>query len=254
MQVDLLGRRDLVTLLGGAAAWPLAARAQQTPDVYPGSKAVMASRIEAILTGLRVSGYTPPAQVEIVAQIAEGDPDQIAPLVKEVIAKDVNVIIAAGPPVVHAAGSATGTIPIIAIDLESDPVASGMAVTLARPGGNITGVFLDFPAADLRHGVNTRQEQVRCHAYPLSPRETGKTVGVHHLCYGRLTPGACYGDNSAPLAQVRWAVLSWSAGGRSNSRNPQSGSSRRATRAIAQLSRSWQGACQVNLIGRLSDR
>jgi putative ABC transport system substrate-binding protein len=80
-----------------------------------------------------------------VAQIAEGDPDQIAPLVKEVIANNVNVIIAAGPPVVQAARSVTRTIPIIAIDLESDPVASGMAVTLARPGGNITGVFLDFP-------------------------------------------------------------------------------------------------------------
>ncbi len=85
----------------------------QTPEVprvgfvYPGSKTVMASRMEAILTGLRTSGYAPPAQVEIVAQIAEGDPDQIAPLVKEVIAKNVNVIIAAGPPVVHAARSAT---------------------------------------------------------------------------------------------------------------------------------------------------
>jgi putative tryptophan/tyrosine transport system substrate-binding protein len=144
-------RREFLMILGGASAWPLAARAQQTPEVprvgfvYPGSKAVMASRMEAILTGLRASGYAPPAQVEIVAQIAEGDPDQIAPLVKEVIAKNVNVIIAAGPPVVHAARSTTRTIPIIAIDLESDPVASGMAVTLARPGGNITGVFLDFP-------------------------------------------------------------------------------------------------------------
>jgi hypothetical protein len=80
-----------------------------------------------------------------VARTAEGDPDHIAPLVKEVIGKNVNVIIAAGPLVVHAARSATRTIPIIAIDLESDPVASGTAATLARPGGNITGVFLDFP-------------------------------------------------------------------------------------------------------------
>src|SRR5207244_8877766 len=74
-----------------------------------------------------------------------GDPDQIGPLVKEVIAKNVNVIIAAGPPVLRAARSATRTIPIIAIDLETDPVASGVAASLARPGGNITGVFLDFP-------------------------------------------------------------------------------------------------------------
>jgi ABC-type uncharacterized transport system substrate-binding protein len=144
-------RRDFITLLGGAAAWPFAARAQQAAEaprvgfVYPGPKAVMALRMEAIVTGLRASGYAAPTQVEIVARTAEADPDQIAPLVKEVIGKNVNVIIAAGPLVVHAARSATRTIPIIAIDLESDPVASGMAATLARPGGNITGVFLDFP-------------------------------------------------------------------------------------------------------------
>ena len=145
-------RRKLIMLLGGtAAAWPLAARAQQPAEaprvgfVYPGPKAVMALHMEAILTGLQASGYAAPTQVEIVARNAEGDPDQIAPLVKEIIGKNVNVIIAAGPLVLHAARSATRTIPIIAIDLESDPVASGMAATLARPGGNITGVFLDFP-------------------------------------------------------------------------------------------------------------
>jgi putative tryptophan/tyrosine transport system substrate-binding protein len=148
----LYKRRNFITLLGGAAvAWPLTARAQQAAEaprvgfVYPGPKAVMALRMEAIVTGLRASGYAAPTQVEIVARTAEADPDQIAPLVKEVIGKNVNVIIAAGPLVVHAARSATRTIPIIAIDLESDPVASGMAATLARPGGNITGVFLDFP-------------------------------------------------------------------------------------------------------------
>jgi ABC-type uncharacterized transport system substrate-binding protein len=145
-------RREFITLIGGAAlAWPLAARAQQPAEaprvgfVFPGPKAVMAPRMEAILTGLRASGYAAPTQVEIVARTAEADPYQIAPLVKEVIGKNVNVIIAAGPLVVHAARSATRTIPIIAIDLESDPVASGIAATLARPGGNITGVFLDFP-------------------------------------------------------------------------------------------------------------
>jgi putative tryptophan/tyrosine transport system substrate-binding protein len=145
-------RREFITLLSGAAAaWPVATRAQPTPEVprvgfiYPGSKAATASRIEAILSGLRVSGYAAPAQIEIVVRTAEGDPAQIAPLVSEVIAKTVNVIIANGPPVLHAARSATRTIPIVAIDLETDPVASGVATTLARPGGNITGVFLDFP-------------------------------------------------------------------------------------------------------------
>jgi putative tryptophan/tyrosine transport system substrate-binding protein len=144
-------RRDFITLIGGGAAWPIVARAQQTPEipkvgfVYPGSKAVTPSRIEAIMSGLRVSGYAAPAQVELVARIADGDPTRIATLVEEIVAKNVNVIIANGPPVLHVARAATRTIPIVAIDLETDPVASGIAASLGRPGGNITGVFLDFP-------------------------------------------------------------------------------------------------------------
>jgi len=144
-------RREFIRVLGGAAAWPLVARAQQTPQVprvgfvYPGSKTVTPSRIDAILSGLRVSGFAAPAQVELVVRTAEGDPAQITTLVAETMASTVNVFIANGPAVLKAARSATRTIPIVAIDLETDPVASGAAATLARPGGNITGVFLDFP-------------------------------------------------------------------------------------------------------------
>ena len=143
-------RRKFIALLGSAGVvWPLAAHGQpEVPRigfVYAGSKAAAALRIEAILSGLRVSGYAAPAQVEIVARTAEGDPAQIAPLVAEVIAKNVNVFIVNGPAVLHAAHLATRTSPIVALDLETDPVASGVAASLARPGGNITGVFLDFP-------------------------------------------------------------------------------------------------------------
>src|SRR5438552_14819058 len=133
-------RREFITLLGGAAVvWPLAAHGQQTPEVprvgfvYAGSKAAAAPRIEAILSGLRLSGYAAPAQVEIVARAAEGDPAKIVPLVAEVIARNVSVIMASGPLALNAARSATRTIPIVAIDFETDPVASGVAATLARP-------------------------------------------------------------------------------------------------------------------------
>jgi putative ABC transport system substrate-binding protein len=145
-------RREFITLIGGAAAtWPLAARAQQAPEIprigfiYPGPKTAAASRVEAMLSGLRVSGYAAPAQVELVIRTADGDPTRIPALVEEIVAKNVNLIIANGPPVLHVARAATRTIPIVAIDLETDPVASGVAASLARPGGNVTGVFLDFP-------------------------------------------------------------------------------------------------------------
>jgi ABC-type uncharacterized transport system substrate-binding protein len=148
-----MNRREFLTAFCSVVAvWPLSARAQQTSEtvpkvgfVYPGSKEVAASRIDAIMSGLRVSGYAPPAQVELVARTADGDPARIAPLVEELIGKNVNLIIANGPPVLHVARAATRTIPIVAIDLETDPVASGVATSLGRPGGNVTGVFLDFP-------------------------------------------------------------------------------------------------------------
>jgi putative ABC transport system substrate-binding protein len=142
-------RRELVLALGGVAAtWPLAARAQQAGSVprigvvYPGPQAGAPPRVQAVLDGLRAGGYS---QVEIVLRIADGDPSRITPLVTEAIASKVDVLFAIGPAVVKAARSATQTLPIVANDLESDPVDTGWAASLAHPGGNITGVFMAFP-------------------------------------------------------------------------------------------------------------
>src|SRR5437763_4903952 len=66
-------------------------------------------------------------------------------LAMDLVTQRVDTILAAGPPAVQAARSATAAIPVVAVDLESDPVASGFVRSLARPGGNVTGVFLDFP-------------------------------------------------------------------------------------------------------------
>jgi putative ABC transport system substrate-binding protein len=142
-------RREFIALFGGAAvAWPLAARAQQAGSVprigvvYPGPQAGALPRVQALLEGLRAAGYS---QVETVLRVADGDPSRIMPLVTEIIASKVDVFFAIGPAVVRAARSATQTLPIIAIDLESDPVDTGWAASLAHPGGNITGVFMAFP-------------------------------------------------------------------------------------------------------------
>jgi len=145
-------RREFITLVGGAAvAWPLAVRAQQAGKVpriglvYPGPQTVAPPRVEALLSGLRAAGYAAPAQVELVLRVADGDPSRITPLVKEVVAANVDVFFSTGLAVLRAVQSVTPTIPIVMLDLESDPVDSGLVASLAHPGGSITGVFLAFP-------------------------------------------------------------------------------------------------------------
>jgi putative tryptophan/tyrosine transport system substrate-binding protein len=141
-------RREFIAGIAVAGVWPLTAQAQQAGRVprigvvYPGPHAGAPPRVQAVLDGLRAGEYS---QVEIVLKVADGDPSRIAPLVTEVVASKVDVLFAIGPAVVRAARSATQTLPIIANDLESDPVDAGWAASLAHPGGNITGVFMAFP-------------------------------------------------------------------------------------------------------------
>jgi putative ABC transport system substrate-binding protein len=102
--------------------------------------------MDSILKGIRESGYAAPAQIEIVLRTTEGDPARIAPLAAEIVQAKVDVVFAIGREVLEAFRSTTSTVPIVAMDLESDPVGSSMVVSLAHPGGNITGVFFDFPS------------------------------------------------------------------------------------------------------------
>jgi putative ABC transport system substrate-binding protein len=90
MQFDRLNRREFITLVSGAAAWPLAARAQpaaKAPRVgmlYPGAQAAALSRVEAMLSGLRVSGYANPAQIELTLRVADnGGTTSLQPLLKQ---------------------------------------------------------------------------------------------------------------------------------------------------------------------------
>jgi putative ABC transport system substrate-binding protein len=86
-----------------------------------------------------------PEEVEVLSQIADGDPARLSPLAAELIARKVDAIAAISTGAVQVVRAATATIPIVAHDLETDPVATGLVASLARPGGNITGFFFDFP-------------------------------------------------------------------------------------------------------------
>src|SRR5882672_4246052 len=103
------------------------------------------ANLEMFKQGLAQLGYTEGQQVAFVEKHADSDPARLAAVAADLVQTKPDVIFARGPAAVAAAVQATTTIPIVAVDLESDPVALGYAKTLARPGGNVTGVFLDLP-------------------------------------------------------------------------------------------------------------
>ena len=149
-----VGRREFITLLGGTVvAWPLAAQARETrgakiPEVgflYPGT--LEASKVRITAVPQRLAGKRLCRGSECRARhAADGaTPERLAPLAAELVDRKVDVILSAGSPAVMAARAATTVIPIVALDLESDTVKSGFVASLSRPGGNITGLFFDFP-------------------------------------------------------------------------------------------------------------
>ena len=144
-------RREFLMVVGGAAsALPLGAVAQQARKwrigfLHPGQSATVTNRIAAFREGLGASGLAAAADAEIVARIANGQLDQLPAMAADLVAQNVPAICAVAPAAIRAAREVTRSVPIIAMDLESDPVANGWAASLAHPGGNITGIFLDLP-------------------------------------------------------------------------------------------------------------
>src|SRR6476469_531203 len=139
-------RRGFITILGGAAAWPLMARAQGAMPVIGFLSTLQSIANEAAFRrGLADEGYVEGKNLAIEKRFTNFRPELMANTAGELTRLEVNVIFAGYPEAVTAARNATSTIPTVVVDLESDPVVVGYIKSLARPGGNLTGVFLDLP-------------------------------------------------------------------------------------------------------------
>jgi putative ABC transport system substrate-binding protein len=151
MQFDRLKRREFITLLGGAAAWPVAARAQQQrPMLVIGFLGATTERpdtdyMRAFRQGLKDTGYVEGENVAI--RYAEDQYERLPGLADDLVRHGVAVIATVhGPAVAYAAKAATQAIPIV-FAVAEDPVKLGLVASLARPGGNLTGV--SFVSAEL---------------------------------------------------------------------------------------------------------
>jgi putative ABC transport system substrate-binding protein len=189
-------RRDFITLLGGsAAAWPLAARAQQPsmPVIgYLNSGAPDAARLLAFRRGLNEAGYAEGRNVASEYRWADDQYDQLPALAVELVRRQVAVIVAIGGPTsAVAAKAATKTVPIV-FTISGDPVKLGLTASINRPGGNITGVttlasLVVAKQFEMLHETVPKAMVIGCLVNPINPntetdtkeaREATRTLGL----------------------------------------------------------------------------
>jgi putative tryptophan/tyrosine transport system substrate-binding protein len=139
-------RRTFISLVGGAAAWPFAARAQKSGKIarigyLSSANPRSMPAFQAFEQRLRELGYFEGQNIVIEYRNAEGEVDRLPDLAADLVRLDVNVIVTASDPATRAAKGATTTIPILMMAINYDPIALGYIDSIARPGANVTGLY-----------------------------------------------------------------------------------------------------------------
>ena len=172
-------RRDFITLVGGAAAWPLSARAQTATlpiigFLDGGSLETRRGRVDSFNRGLNESGYIESQNVAIEYRWAQDQSDRLPALAAELVDRHVSVIVtASGIPAALVAKAATATIPIV-FQVGFDPVKAGLVASLNRPGGNVTGVAnisgeLNAKRLELLHELSPNAGLIAVLVNPANP-------------------------------------------------------------------------------------
>lgn len=148
-----MNRRSFITVMAaGLVVRPLGAGAQPAKPVRVGvlraapDALIFRQGFEVFRQVLHENGFAEGANLTIEYRVRAGTAEEMSALAGELAQSRMDAIVAIGPVAVRAAAGATRTVPIVAVDLESDPMAEGFVTSLARPGGNLTGLFLDLPA------------------------------------------------------------------------------------------------------------
>jgi putative ABC transport system substrate-binding protein len=170
-------RREFITLLGGTAAWPLAARAQGAAKTArigflgADTQSGIESRLERFRAGLRDLGYVEGDNIFIDFRWAEGNYLRLAEFAAELVRLKVDLLATYGTPATLAAKQATTTMPIVMI-VSGDAIATGIVASLARPGGNVTGSTFFGPELNAK-GVEHRQSR----RHPVESGQSGECAG-----------------------------------------------------------------------------
>jgi putative ABC transport system substrate-binding protein len=209
-------RREFISFVGGAAAWPVSARAQQSAMPVIGylsalSETKVAHQLAAFRRGLSETGFTDRRNVLMEFRWAEGQYQRLPAMAAELVRHPVSLILAQAPPAALAAKAATATIPIVFV-VGFDPVGAGLVTSLNHPGGNATGMtlisfVLGQKRLEMLRDISPKASVIAMLANPLSPDAIPEIGSVQAGAQSLGLQLAMYNASTAREIEVAFAAI-----------------------------------------------